>query len=140
MTENINILKINTDNILITSKVHIVVNYKFLIVWQNISTHSCSPIYSKYFNLILAQMFLSILISIPKIVIKSFIKTFYSIIFPNSMSSLEAGRILNLNDKFTKDELKSKYNNYYHINSNNNNGSEYIRSKIKNAYDYLRYQ
>ena len=69
---------------------------------------------------------------------KALLDTIEQLLFPNPMATLEARKILNLNESYKQRDLDKAYMDFYSLNSKERNGSPYIQKKIKAAYAYLK--
>lgn len=83
-------------------------------------------------------MLVPFLKAVPRVFKIAMRKTIDDVLFPNQMSYEEAKRILDLDTHFTKQDLDSKFQGFYTVNSICNGGSPYIQQKIKNAFEVLR--
>lgn len=72
-----------------------------------------------------------------KVITVALYKTLLSFISRNLMSKEEAYKILDINLQESKEKIYKKYKDLYNKNSEENNGSSYLQSKIKNAYDFI---
>jgi DnaJ-domain-containing protein 1 len=72
-----------------------------------------------------------------KVVAIALYKTIISTINTNTMTRDEACSILDINSTADKENIYKRYKELYEKNSENNNGSRYLQSKIKNAFKFL---
>lgn len=71
-----------------------------------------------------------------KVLSLSLYKTIQSFFYMNIMTEVEAHKILNIK---SKSNIYDNYKYLYEINSKTNNGSPYLQSRIKNAYNFIKY-
>jgi DnaJ-domain-containing protein 1 len=72
-----------------------------------------------------------------KVVAIALYKTIISTINTNTMTRDEACSILDINSTADKENIYKRYKELYEKNSENNNRSRYLQSKIKNAFKFL---
>lgn len=64
-------------------------------------------------------------------------KTLMDVFRPNYMNKEDAYKILGVTSTANSDLITKRYLDLFNRNSRMNNGSKYLQSKIKNAYEFL---
>lgn len=75
-----------------------------------------------------------------KVIATALYKTIISSINTNIMTREEALNILDINFTESRENIYKRYKELYEKNSESNNGSRYLQSKIKNAFKFLNKQ